>query len=396
MLRMLTSGESHGPVLTVILEGLPAGMAVNIESVNEQLARRQRGYGRGKRQQIEQDRVEVLSGVRHGRTMPGPVTLQIRNKDYANWQARMSSGEPESPGTPVTRPRPGHADFAGALKYDLTDVRDILERSSARTTAALVAAGGLCRQLLGLVGVEIYSHVCAIGEVSGPPVDPARIRDLADGVEASPVRCADPDVSAAMQAAIDRATEEGDTLGGIFEVIALGCPLGLGTPVQWDRRLDARLAAALMSIQAVKGVEIGAGFGGAVRKGSEVHDEIIHDPGDGYVRLSNNAGGVEGGISNGEPIVVRCAMKPLPTLRQRLASVDLATREQVPAHFERSDICAVPAAAVIAEAMVAYVLADAALERFGGDSIGAFLAHWQADREALAARGYTGARWSKR
>lgn len=393
MLRILTSGESHGPALLAVIDGLPCGMPLDIALVNQQLQRRQGGYGRGKRQQIEADRVEVVSGVRYGCTLPGPVTLMVRNRDWENWAHRMSAEAVPEPATPVTCPRPGHADLAGALKYELDDIRNILERSSARSTAALVAAGGVCRQLLAAIGTGIYSHVCAIGSVTAPPLGVHEIVSRYDAVESSPVRCHDAVTSRDMQAAIDHASERGDTLGGIFEVVAMGCPPGLGSPVQWDRRLDAKVACALMSIQAVKGVEIGAGFAGARQPGSAVHDEIRWDARQGYVRTGNNAGGIEGGMSNGEPIVVRCAMKPIPTLRKRLASVDMTTHEEVIAHFERSDVCAVPAAAVIGEAMLAIVLTEAALERFGGDSFAAFLRNVETTRQALAARGYRGAPW---
>lgn len=394
MLRVLTSGESHGPALTAIVEGLPAGMPVDLELMDHELARRQRGYGRGKRQAIEQDRAEVLSGIRYGRTMPGPVTLVVRNRDYENWRGRMSPTPVDSPAHAVTCPRPGHADLAGWLKYELTDIRDVLERASARTTAALVAAGALCRQLLRPLGVGVYSYVRAIGPVACEPVEPEGLPSLAEAIEASPVRCPTQEITAAMQAAIDDAAAAGDTLGGIFVVVALGVPPGLGSCSQWDRRLDGRLAQALMSVQAVKGVEFGAGFAAARSSGIRVHDEIRYDAEHGLRRDSNNAGGIEGGISNGEPIVAQCAMKPIPTVRKRLASVDLKAMAEVPAHFERSDVCAVPAAAVIAEAMVCIVLADAALERFGGDSFEAFLRNYEAARQSLRARGFLGATWS--
>lgn len=396
MLRVLTSGESHGPALMAVVDGLPAGMPVNVEAINRDLERRQRGYGRGKRQQIEADRVEVLSGVRYGRTLPGPVTLVVRNRDYESWRERMSVEEVDRPARAITSPRPGHADFAGALKFELEDIRDILERSSARSTAALVAAGGLCRQLLTSLGTVILSHVRSIGDVCAPPLSPRDLAEQVDAVERSPVRCHDPAASRAMVEAIDAAAEAGDTLGGVFEIVVLGCPVGLGTPAQWDRRLDAQLAAALMSIQAVKGVEIGAGFAGAAQRGSMVHDPIRWDPQRGYWRTSNNAGGIEGGMSNGEPIVLRCAMKPIPTLRQRLPSVDMASREEVVAHFERSDVCAVPAAGVIGEAMTAIVLAGAALERFGGDSFTAFLRQVEATRKALHEMGHYESPWFAR
>ncbi len=395
VLRLLTSGESHGPALTAILEGLPAGMRVDLVAVNAHLARRQQGYGRGKRQQIERDTVEVLSGVRYGRTLPGPVTLVVRNRDFDNWKSRMSAAPVESEATPIVCPRPGHADLAGYQKHELGDIRDILERSSARSTAALVAAGSLCMQLLEAIGVGIVSHVRAIGGVEAGGLETDDLPSLREAIEASPVRCHDEAAGKAMVAAIDAAREAGDTVGGVFEVVALGCPPGWGSPSQWDLRLDARLARAVMSIQAVKGVEIGAGFEGAARRGSELHDEIRCTASGGLTRTSNNAGGIEGGISNGEPIVVRAAMKPLPTLRNRLSSVDVVTRSEVPAHFERSDICAVPAAAVIGEAMVAFVLAASALETYGGDSMGAFLRNHEATMGALARLGYTGERWSR-
>lgn len=396
MLRLLTSGESHGPALTAILEGLPAGMPVEISAINAHLARRQRGYGRGRRQSIEHDTVEFVSGVRYGRALPGPITLVVRNRDFENWRTRMSAEPLDAEATAIRCPRPGHADFAGFLKYELSDIRDILERSSARSTAALVAAGALCAQLLQGIGITVHSHVCSIGDIRAPDVAPDLVRDQHEAADESPVRCLDPVAAQAMVAAIDAAAQAGDTLGGVFEVVAIGCPPGLGSPIQWDRRLDARLAGAVMGIQAVKGVEIGSGFDGASKRGSEIHDAIRSDADHGYVRTGNNAGGIEGGMSNGEPVVVRAAMKPLPTLKNRLGSVDMLSREEVPAHFERSDVCAVPAAAVIGEAMVAYVIADAALDAFGGDSMSAFLRNHGAAAAALAERGYTGARWSIR
>lgn len=394
MLRILTSGESHGPQLTAIVDGLPSGLAVSADAINAQLARRQQGYGRGRRQAIESDRVEIVSGVRFGRTLPGPITLVVRNKDYDNWRTKMSVAPVDEPTAAIVCPRPGHADFAGALKHELEDIRDVLERSSARSTAILVAVGAVCRELVGAIGGRIYSQVCAIGDVTARTAAADQIEGLAEAVEASPVRCADSAAAGMMIAAIDEAASRGDTLGGVVEVVAIGCPPGLGSHTHWDRRLEGRLAAALMSIQAVKGVEVGAGFAGCSLPGSEVHDELLYDPDLGYHRARNSAGGIEGGMTNGEPIVVRCAMKPLPTLKNRLRSVDMTTREAVQAHFERSDVCAVPAAAVIAEAMVAIVLAEAALERFGGDSMAAFQRNFASAKEALASRGYTGVRWS--
>lgn len=396
MLRILTSGESHGPALTAVIEGIPAGLGITADSINRYLALRQMGYGRGRRQAIEHDTVEILSGVRHGRTLPGPITLVVRNRDYQNWQARMTAEPSDHPGAPILCPRPGHADLAGTLKYDLTDIRDVLERSSARTTAALVAAGSVCRALLGEIGIGVYGYVVAIGAVSSRAADPEKLSLEQPAIDASPVRCADPEAGDRMVAAIDAASQNGDTLGGAFEVVAVGCPPGLGTHTQWDRRLDARLACAMMSIQAVKAVEIGAGMAGARMPGSEVHDELLYNENLGFHRSRNNAGGIEGGISNGEPVVVRCGMKPLPTLKNRLRSVNVETHEAVQAHFERSDVCAVPAASVIAEAMMCIILAEATLDRFGGDSIEAFRRNAAATRAELAKRGYSGVRWSSR
>jgi chorismate synthase len=396
VLRLLTSGESHGPGLAAILEGIPAGLIVDLAEINAQLAKRQQGYGRGRRQTIEHDTVEVLSGIRHGRTLPGPITLVIRNRDFETWRERMSAAPVAADGTKVVCPRPGHADLAGVLKYELTDIRDVLERSSARATAALVAAGAVCRILLREAGVRVCGYVRSIGACDAPALEPSELEARQAEIDGSPVRCADPEAAARMVAAIDEAASRGDTLGGVVEIVAIGCPPGLGSHTQWDRRLDARLAAALMSIQAVKGVEIGAGFAGAALPGSSVHDELLYDDQAGLHRSRNNAGGIEGGMSNGEPIVVRCAMKPLPTLKNRLRSVDLTTREAVQAHFERSDVCAVPAASVIGEAMMAYVLADALIERFGGDSIQALRRNMAATAGELTGRGYTGNRWSPR
>lgn len=390
MLRFLTGGESHGPSLTAVIEGLPANLPLDLDEINFQLKRRQGGYGRGARQQIETDTVEILSGVRFGCTMGGPITLLVRNRDWENWRERMSITPVENPAAPITQPRPGHADFPGMLKYHTEDLRPILERSSARNTAALVALGALCRALLKQAGIDVISHVVMIGNVGAhfePGVD---YRDLAARAEGSPVRCADPEAEARMVAAIDVCMQEGsrDTLGGIFEVVALGCPPGLGSFVQWDRKLDARLAAALMSIQAIKGVEVGLGFGVAKVPGSRVHDELFFGETDGFSRGTNNAGGIEGGMTNGKPIVVRAAMKPLSTLPTPLASVDMQTRQPVKAHFERSDVCAVPAAATIGEAMVALTLAAAMLEKFGGDSLEEFLRNLSGYRADVEGRGF--------
>jgi chorismate synthase len=367
-LRFLTAGESHGEALTAVIDGLPAGLALTEEDINADLARRQRGYGRGGRMKIERDQAHISAGVRWGLTLGSPLTLTIRNRDWENWQQTMSVGPPPAGAAPkmVTRPRPGHADLAGAMKYGHRDIRN--ERSSARETTARVAVAGVAKRLLGEFGITILSHVTEIGGIRiGPlevPWDEVRRR-----AEASEVRCADPAAETAMIEAIDRAKAAGDTLGGVFEVVALGCPVGLGSYVQWDRKLDGQLARAFCSIHAIKGAEIGLGFEAARRPGSQVHDEILFDKEEGFHRGSNSAGGLEGGVTNGQPVVVRAAMKPISTLRKPLRSVDLDTREAVEAVVERSDVCAVPAAGVVGEAMMAIVLAEAFLEKFGGDSI---------------------------
>ncbi len=395
MFRFLTGGESHGPSLTALIEGLPANLPLDIDAINHQLKRRQGGYGRGARQQIESDKVEILSGVRYGRTMGGPITLLVRNRDWENWLERMSITPVENPASPITQPRPGHADFPGMLKYHTDDLRPILERSSARNTAAIVAAAAICRALLAQVGIEILSHVVVINNIRARFDGPVDYRELAARAEASPVRCADPEAEAQMIAAIDICMQEGqrDTLGGVFEVVALGCPPGLGSFVHWDRKLDARLAGALMSIQAIKGVEVGMGFGVAEVPGSKVHDELFFGAADGFTRGTNNAGGIEGGMTNGEPVVVRAAMKPLSTLPTPLASVDMQTKQPVKAHFERSDVCAVPAAATIGEAMVALTLTGAALEKFGGDSVEEFTRNARAYLDEVRERGWQVGGW---
>jgi chorismate synthase len=370
VLRILTGGESHGPSLSAIVEGLPAGVPVVLDSINHQLRRRQGGYGRGARQQIETDTVEILSGVRFGLTLGSPLTLLVRNRDWENWRERMSIEPMAQETPPIVEARPGHADFAGMLKYGTNDLRNILERSSARGTAALVAVGAVLRSLLAECGVRVLSHVVELGGVCVAQEHPVDYDAVEACAEQSPVRVADAEAEAAIIAAIDEAGARGDTLGGVFEVVALGCPPGLGSHVYWDRRLDSRLAAALMGIQAIKGVEVGLGFEVARRPGSRVHDELFHNPATGFTRSSNNAGGIEGGMTNGEPVVVRAAMKPLSTLKSPLRSVNMETRQAVTAHFERSDVCAVPAAGVIGEAMVSIVLAEAMLEKFGGDSLG--------------------------
>ena len=376
MLRFVTAGESHGPALVSILEGMPAGVPLLAEHVDVQLARRQQGYGRGRRMQIEQDTIELLSGVRAGETIGSPIAMLVRNRDWKNWQEIMDpaprADDPAPRKRVVTRPRPGHADLTGMLKYDRADARDILERASARETTARVAAGAVCRRLLDELGIRIGSHVVHLGGIDAkrPPALPA---DLNAAVDASPLRTLDPDAERAMIERIDAAKRAGNTLGGVCEVICDGVPVGLGSHISWDRKLDGRLAAALMSIPAVKGVEIGMGFEGARRPGSEVHDEIDMAPGRaiaGHVqRRTNRAGGLEGGITTGEPIVLRVAMKPISTLMRPLETIDVATRGPAQAVAERSDVTAVPAMGVIAEAMVAFTIAQATLEKFGGDSL---------------------------
>jgi len=375
-LRFTTAGESHGQALVSILEGIPAGVPLTAEDVGVDLARRQQGYGRGRRMQIERDEAQLLSGVRAGQTLGSPIAMLIANRDWKNWQEIMDpaarEGDPAPRKRAVTRPRPGHADLAGMLKYDRYDGRDILERASARETTARVAAGAVCRVFLRQLGIRIDSHVIHVGGIDARRPDPLP-RDINAVSDQSPLRTLDPDADARIIARIDEIKREGNTLGGIAEVVCDGIPVGLGSHVSWDRKLDARLGAAMMSIPAVKGVEIGMGFEAARRTGAEVHDEIDLDAGRtraGNVRRRrNNAGGLEGGITTGEPLVIRAAMKPISTLMRPLATVDLATGEPASAVAERSDVTAVPAMAVIAEAMAALVLAEAVLEKFGGDSM---------------------------
>jgi chorismate synthase len=372
MFRFTTAGESHGPALSAIVEGVPAGLELRAEWIDAELRRRQGGYGRGGRMRIESDRADILSGVRHGQTLGSPIALQIRNRDWENWTVAMSSaplpeGVDEETLRRVHLPRPGHADLVGILKYDRQDARDILERASARETAARVAAGAVAKRLLDELGITIGSHVSMLGGIhaAAPEEMPD---DLNAAVDASPVRCLDSEAEGKMIDAIDEAKRQGDTLGGVFEVIARGLPVGLGSHVSWDRKLDGRLAGAVMSIQAIKGVEIGLGFEAGARPGSRVHDEIVAGE-HGYGRAGNAAGGLEGGITTGLPLVVRAAMKPISTLMQPLRTIDLRTGERGDAVRERSDVCALPAAGVVGEAMVAIVLAQAVLEKFGGDSI---------------------------
>lgn len=377
MFRYFTAGESHGPCLTAIIEGLPSGLKIDINAVNEEMAKRQRGYGRGGRMLIEQDKAAVLSGVRFGCTLGSPVTLSVANKDWTNWEERMSAFGEEQ-GVRVTQPRPGHADLTGVKKYLRQDVRDILERASARETAARVAVGGVARQLAAQCGIHIVSHVIDIGGISIK--SSAGFDEILARKAKAKLGCIEPDTEEKMKETIRLAKESGDSLGGIFEVVVKGLMPGLGSYVQWDRRLDTRLAGALMSIPAVKGVEFGIGFDYAALPGSKAHDEIFYDEGKGYYRKTNRAGGIEGGMTNGEEIIVRSVMKPIPTLMKPLASVDINTHQAVAASTERSDVCAVTAAAVVGEAMVAIVLADALLEKFGGDTMEDLLAavdHYQ-------------------
>lgn len=368
-LRWLTAGESHGPELVAILEGMPAGLRLLAEHIDEDLARRQRGYGRGGRMKIESDRVSFTGGVRGGETLGSPIAMRIVNRDHESWLSRMPAGPFPEPPEPLTRPRPGHADLAGGLKYDRHDLRDVLERASARETAARVAVGAVCKVMLGGIGIRILSQVVRIGPALADTTK-LSLDEVGSRARSSEMGCADPNAEALMRDAIKQAAHDGDTLGGMFEVITTGVPAGLGSHVHWDRKLDGRLAQALMSIQAIKAVEIGAGAAVAMRRGSEVHDPIAYDPEQKrFDRPSNGAGGLEGGITNGMPIVCRAAMKPIATLKRALPSVDVVTKAPFDAAHERSDVCAVPAAAVVGEAMVAFVVAHAVLEKFGGDSI---------------------------
>jgi len=398
MLRFLTAGESHGPALVVIVEGVPAGLALSPDDIAPELARRQLGYGRGRRMAIEQDRAEILSGVRHGETLGSPITLLIKNKDWTNWQHTMSvTSNPDDslPGArraAVTRPRPGHADLSAGLKYGRDDLRDILERASARETAARVAAGSVARALLARFGIVISSHVTEIGGAALPPGTVVPFSAIVKLNQDDDIRCVDPAVGAAMRRAIDDAKEAGDTVGGAFEVVVHGVPAGLGSHVQWDRKLDGRLAQALMSIQAIKGVGVGLGPDVGHLPGSRVHDEILPAPAagsggvPGVLRPTNNAGGLEGGVTNGEDLRVTAWMKPISTLMKPLRSVDLRTMEESPAAIERSDVCAIPAAAVVGEAMVALILADALVEKFGGDTVGEIGAAYDRYAASLAER----------
>src|SRR6266481_6274974 len=389
MFRFTTAGESHGRALVAIVEGLPAGLPIDIEQINHELHRRQKGYGRGARMKIEQDHAEIISGVRHGLTLGSPLAVMIENKDWANWDDVMSPGERElapEKSRRVKRPRPGHADLAGGLKYDTRDLRDVLERASARETAARVACGALARQLLANFGVEIRSHVIQLGGIPEKPLE-LTFDQIKTILEDAPLRCGDKQLQQQMIALIDQKKSEGDTLGGIFEVVAQGVIPGLGSHTAWDLKLDGRLAQAVMSIPAVKAVSIGAGAEASSLPGSEVHDEIAYnDETKEFIRETNRAGGLEGGITNGEEVRIRGHLKPLSTLRKALRSVDIDSKEERPAGFERSDITAVPAAGVIGESMVALTLAAAMREKFGGDSLGEMKRNFEGYRAQL--RGY--------
>ncbi len=374
-LFFVTSGESHGKALTGIIEGMPAGLRLSSDDIDRDLKRRQAGHGRGGRMKIESDHAEILSGVRWGMTLGSPITLVIENRDWQNWTEGMSvDAEHEGSIEPVTRARPGHADLCGALKYDQGDIRNILERSSARETAMRVALGAVARKLLEEFGIRIGSYVTQIGarkvRSKRQKITEKQLFEMFEKAESSSVRCPDEKGTAEMVEIIDEAKREGNSLGGIFEVFAAGLPVGLGSHVQWYRKIDGRLAQAIMSIQAIKGVETGLGFEIGGKPGSEVMDEIFYGRKKGFYRKTNNAGGIEGGMTNGMPLIIRAVMKPVPTQKKPLRSVDIVTKEPIEAAYERSDVCAVPAAGVIAEAMVALVLADAFLEKFGGDSIG--------------------------
>jgi len=376
-LKFLTAGESHGQGLLGILDGMPAGLEISEDYIGVHLARRQRGYGRGGRMKIEKDRAEIWCGVRHGESLGSPIGLIVRNKDWENWTKKMSVTPVKDEIRKVTLPRPGHADLAGIQKYGFDDIRNVLERSSARETTMRVALGSVCRKLLEDVGIEVGGQVIQIHNVkdnSRSELSPNQLSELAD---ASPVRCLDKNAEKNMIKTIDEAKAAGDSVGGIFRVVATGLPYGLGSHTQWDRKLQARISAVMMSINAFKGIEIGSGFSGAEKFGSEVHDEIGHD-GEKFTRYSNNAGGIEGGMSNAQSIILQMSMKPIPTLIKPLKSVDIQSKEKKDAHKERTDSCAVPAASIIAESMLCFVLADALMEKFGGDSMVQLKAHMQA------------------
>jgi chorismate synthase len=386
-LNLITAGESHGPGLTTIVEGLPAGLELDQESIDRDMARRQLGHGRGGRMKIEKDHANVTAGVRHGRTLGGPIALQVPNRDYANWEERMNPWPVEADVPEVHLPRPGHADLVGVQKYRFSDVRNVLERASARETAARVAGGALCKAFLKAVGVEVRSHVIQIGDVLvAPRQTPVTLQDF-EGVDEDKVRCLDPVASKAMVDHINKQRKANESIGGVFEVIAFGLVPGLGSHVSWEERLDGRIAGALASIQAVKGVAFGDGFDLAGKPGSQAHDEIFYSDERGYFRETNHAGGLEGGMTTGQPLVVRAALKPIPTLTKPLRSVDISTHEPAQALRERTDSCVVPAGGVVGEAMLAYVMADAYRRKFGGDHIDDVREAVDRYRERIAWRG---------
>lgn len=369
MIEFLTAGESHGRCLIGILEGIPSGLMVIENDINKELIRRQKGFGRGSRMEIEEDKVEILSGVRWGKTLGSPIAIMIQNKDWLNWEKTMSvSTDHSGSSSPITRPRPGHADLSGVIKYGHKDIRDVLERSSARETAMRVALGAIAKKLLAEFGIRIISHVIEIGGVKADITNGLSLEEIEKKAEASDVRCADSKATKRMIQKIKEIMDKGDSLGGIIEIIASRPPVGLGSYVQWNKRIDARLTKAIMSIQAIKGVEIGLGFQMADKYGSEVHDQIYYD-GSRFYRKTNRGGGIEGGMTNGEDIILRAVMKPIPTLRKPLKSVDFITKETFEATYERSDVCAVSSAGVVCEAMVALELANAITEKFGEDSL---------------------------
>ncbi len=376
MLRWLTAGESHGPALVGIIEGVPAGVSLTSTDVQESLARRRLGYGRGARMKFEQDRVTFIGGVRHGLTQGGPVAIEIANTEWPKWETVMSADpvdqsvlDAQARNAPLTRPRPGHADLTGMQKYGFDEARPVLERASARETATRVALGTVASRFLAELGIQVVSHTVAVAAAAVPEGTPLPLPKDVAALDEDPLRCFDPATSASMVAEVDAAHRDGETLGGVVEVLVYGLPPGLGSYVHWDRKLDARLAAALMGIQAIKGVEVGDGFLTATRRGSEAHDEMVRDDQGRIVRTSNRAGGIEGGMSIGELLRVRASMKPIATVPRALRTIDVRTGEEAKAHHQRSDVCAVPAAGVVAEAMVALVIADAVVEKFGGDSV---------------------------
>ena len=387
MLRYLTAGESHGPGLVATIEGMPAGVSVSAKTIRSELARRRHGYGRGTRMNLEEDVLEIMGGIRHGRTIGSPIAMIIRNSEWAKWQQIMSIEEEDAvvEDPALTRPRPGHADLTGMLKYGFADARPVLERASARETAARVAIGAVCKAFLTPLGITIASHVVEVGPIRASEQQLPEPIDL-ESIDSTPLRCLDPQAEARMIEAIDAARKAGDTLGGVFEVVAWGCPPGLGSYVHWDRRIDACLAQALMSIHAVKGVEVGPGFEIARTPGSQAHDEIVWDAESGYTRYTGRSGGTEGGMTTGAPLRLRVAMKPLASLAKPLDTVDVATHEHAIAITQRSDVSAVPAAGVIGEAAVAFVLARAAIQKFGGDSLAEVQRNLTGYRDAIKDR----------